>query len=548
MTIETVIAASFEVVASEPASLRAETVGLTLEEWKLEQTEWAALSGAAAAAVPFAAIFAIAGDLTILMNRMHATACGVGSIIGRDELGSDIVDADDYRLVLARWAGGLDLSQLTPELAAQTVATACVALAREGRAEALDGLLGDGEVLSNDDRVLLASAVGGKIAADLVTKVGVKLASKLATKAAVVTSGLFIGKKAGGKLAVALTKKAMTKLGAKASAAVPIIGIAASAGINAWFIHSIFDAAHEYYRWKVEVLRRLGAGHRAESSWFSARVLLLVSALSAVAGGGWYATRDDCLDRRLAEACVANAPRAAEQGFLSRAEAYRRVACEEGSAQICWSAARQEPTSSQAVRSSLIRVACEKGAAEACASIARELGPNSSPDDARLARPVLEAACNAGEKEDCRKLGAMLIAPEWKFLDPVGGAQVLERLCGEHDWMACALWGNWLAQSNLKEDQARGISTLQKACSANHAASCFLLGAARKQQANSAQELSVAVKALSRSCELGDPRGCMGKAQYYLERREAVPAMKALEAGCALHDEDSCRFASELAR
>jgi hypothetical protein len=191
----------------------------TLGGWRRRQQALVTASGAAAAGIPVAHLVGVTADLIFLINRMSVCSYGIGAIQGRDTGLGNVLEEEDFQIVLNIWAGGNDM----------TTATA---------------------------------ALSAKAAADIAVKVHSKAGLKLVAKTLLKTSGLFLG----GAVAGPLGAKAGAKIGAKFAAKmsgkmlsgfVPFFGAAAGAGVNLWFITSIADAAEHFYRFKFSVADHL---------------------------------------------------------------------------------------------------------------------------------------------------------------------------------------------------------------------------------------------------------------------------------------------------
>ncbi len=178
----------------------------TLSGWRTKQQSLVTGSGVLAAAIPGFHMVGIAADVVFLMNRMSVCSYGIGAIIGYDRNLGDILEEEDFAIVLARWGG--------------------------------------------DDN--LTDAVIGKTCAELAAKVGGKVATKILAKKMAECAGVLIGKKLAGKVGVKVGSKFGAKLGTKAVAGwIPFLGAAVSGGINLWFITEIANAAEDWYRIKA---------------------------------------------------------------------------------------------------------------------------------------------------------------------------------------------------------------------------------------------------------------------------------------------------------
>ena len=178
----------------------------SLSSWRATQQALVTGSGAAAAAIPGFHLVGMAADVVFLMNRMSVCSYGIGAIIGTECGLGDILEDEDFAVVLARWGG--------------------------------------------DDS--LNNAAVGKACADLAGKVGGKAVTKLLAKKMAESAGILVGKKLAGKVGMKVGAKFGAKLGTKAvTGFIPFLGAAVGGGINLWFITEIADAAEAWYRVKV---------------------------------------------------------------------------------------------------------------------------------------------------------------------------------------------------------------------------------------------------------------------------------------------------------
>ena len=141
-------------------------------------------------------------------HQWHIPKCKIAIAVG---LAYNILEAEDFAVILARWSG--------------------------------------------DDSI--TDAAIGKAAADLAGKVGGKSVAKMLAKTMAEKAGLLVGKKMAGKLGAKLGANFGAKLGSKAAAGfIPFLGAAVGGGINLWFISSVAASAEEWYRIKAS------SGHR----------------------------------------------------------------------------------------------------------------------------------------------------------------------------------------------------------------------------------------------------------------------------------------------
>lgn len=163
-------------------------------------------------------LIGVGSDLIALFYAMQATAYGVGMIIAnRNGRSQFALGREDYADILAIWVG-------SPEFVDNAQVKA----------------------------LLTTSYAASKIGA----KFGIKVSAKTLSAAATVGAAA-VSKKIGlaiyPQVMVKLLAKISTKLGVKAGSSwVPGVGSALNAGINAWFINDITNAAKIYYIAKFE--------------------------------------------------------------------------------------------------------------------------------------------------------------------------------------------------------------------------------------------------------------------------------------------------------
>lgn len=202
------VVAAFDSLTPNINAIYADHKDTSLTDWLALQKTMVTATGAAAVAIPGLHLFGVAADVVFLMNRMSVCSYGVGAIVGERAGKGNILEDEDFAVVLAKWSG-------------------------------VDGL----------DNAALA-----KTSADLVTKVGSKAASKALAKAMCKNAGILIGKKLSGKVGVKVGAKFGTKLGGKLVGGwIPFVGAVIGGGINLWFISEIANAAQDWYTYKASV-------------------------------------------------------------------------------------------------------------------------------------------------------------------------------------------------------------------------------------------------------------------------------------------------------
>lgn len=179
-----------------------------MDNWRALQTSLVTGSGALASSVPGVHLAGMTAEAGFLMNRMAVCSYGIGGILGYDAGLGNILEDEDFAIVLGRWSG--------------------------------------------DDSV--SNAAVAKIAGSMsVQLTGTALAKSLA-KISAQHAGILVGKKLAGKAGAKIGGKFAAKFGTKAAGGfIPFVGPLIGGGVNAWFITSIANAADGWYRLKIEL-------------------------------------------------------------------------------------------------------------------------------------------------------------------------------------------------------------------------------------------------------------------------------------------------------
>ncbi|WP_326550522.1 hypothetical protein [Micromonospora sp. NBC_01813] len=209
-------------MTADPAEIYKNCGSFSLGGWKVLQLSLVGGSGAAAAAIPVLHLATLAADTMFIINRMGTAAYGVGAIMGRNAGLGNIVETDDFGMILAYWSG-------------------------------------DEQV-----RFLMSPAGVAKVSAELSAKLGVKAGAKIFGKGFVkglpkvmlFSAGWLVAGRFGGKGAAKVGAKFAAKLAGKVGAGwIPLLGAAVAGGVNVWLIESIMSSAEEYYRAKIQLVR-----------------------------------------------------------------------------------------------------------------------------------------------------------------------------------------------------------------------------------------------------------------------------------------------------
>ncbi|MGB8194645.1 MAG: hypothetical protein WCF67_22120, partial [Chitinophagaceae bacterium] len=201
---------AFSALTPDIDNIYRDATGYNLSSWKTNQAALVTASGAAATAIPFLHLVGIPADVAFLMNRMSVCSFGIGAIICDDNKFGNILEKEDFAIILGRWC--------------------------------------------NDES--LSNAAMSKMAAEVSSKTGNKVLAKQLAKVASKQLGLMVGKKLGGKAGVKLGAKFGAKLGTKAAAGfIPFFGAAVGGTINLYFITQIQTEAESYYRFKITLAK-----------------------------------------------------------------------------------------------------------------------------------------------------------------------------------------------------------------------------------------------------------------------------------------------------
>ncbi|MBA4768570.1 MAG: hypothetical protein H2049_13190 [Porphyrobacter sp.] len=186
----------------------------SLSDWKTRQNAMVTASGAASVSIPGLHLAGLAADVAFVLNRMGTASYGVGAIVGHQACADNILEEEDFSLILAYWADDEDVMQ-----------------AMKGKA---------GADLSAKVSAKLAGKVLGKSSVKILTKTMISSATYLATQ------------KVGGKLLAKPAAKFAAKFAAKGAAGfVPFLGAVVGGGVNLWLLNGIQDAAEEFYKDKI---------------------------------------------------------------------------------------------------------------------------------------------------------------------------------------------------------------------------------------------------------------------------------------------------------
>jgi hypothetical protein len=221
MNFREFVADAFAELTPDLPSIYRDASPSVLGDWILKQQSLVTGSGALAVAIPGLHLVGMAADVAFLMNRMAVCSYGIGAIIGYDNRHGNILEKEDFAIVLARWSGDENLSD----------------------------------------------AVIAKACADVVGKVASKELMRILAKKMAEHAGVLVGKKLAGKAGTKIGAKFGAKLGAKVAAGwVPFFGAAVGGGVSLWFISEVASAAESWYRLKLALAQRAASPDTARAT------------------------------------------------------------------------------------------------------------------------------------------------------------------------------------------------------------------------------------------------------------------------------------------
>ncbi|MGH3567879.1 MAG: hypothetical protein ACRDRH_17995 [Pseudonocardia sp.] len=234
-----VIVRAFDAVSGDYAGAVSRAKGFSFTGgWVAWQASQAAAAGAAALAVPAAHLAAMVADVAFLMHKMSYCCWGIGAITG-----APVDGKDDFEIILAYWSGDLKENELPVAIVTGTMAGAAAFIASQYTIAQVTGKLTSLGVNA------VAAGAAKKLGNKALAKTLVKATGKVGGKVAGAASGQFIE-----KAAAKISLKIGGKIGGKAMAGfIPFVGPMIGAGINAYFVKDIADAAKVYYRKKKEI-------------------------------------------------------------------------------------------------------------------------------------------------------------------------------------------------------------------------------------------------------------------------------------------------------
>ncbi|WP_444455394.1 protein kinase domain-containing protein [Rhodobacter capsulatus] len=180
---------------------------------------------------------------------------------------------------------------------------------------------------------------------------------------------------------------------------------------------------------------------------------------------------------------------------------------------------------------------CHVGAGSACntAGVAFDESHGNVDKNRMIASILFERACEQGSPFGCGNLGIDYYYGEGgRSIDLSQAASLYKIACLGGVMKSCYRLGrmNVLSQSYSSKDPALGMKMLEKACDADIAAACNVLGLGFKD----------GVQPNSRACDQDNKGACNSDGFYFLpENKDQEKAAEAFRKACNLADADGCR-------
>jgi TPR repeat protein len=160
-------------------------------------------------------------------------------------------------------------------------------------------------------------------------------------------------------------------------------------------------------------------------------------------------------------------------------------------------------------------------------------------------------ACDAGEADGCRSLGAMYELGLGVATDEARAAELYRQACQEGDALGCAWFGIMCANGlGVEKDVDRAAQLYRRACDVGNALGCTLLGVALEQGRGVTRNERAAVEAYRNACDREDANGCFRLAEAYANgigvARDEARALELYRKACVAGNPGSCENAARL--
>lgn len=207
--------------AAKAEDVRGSAIDCSLGEWRAKNLAAAAACAAGNLLPGPAALAALAVEIPALMHVLSRAAIGTGFVVRGH------AETSDYPLILAHWAGALELNG-DFRRAVQVQLSGALA----GAAGSTVGLA-------------TAKAVAGAAGAKLAAKAGVKLNTMVLSSAMLAVAGKAGATQVGTTLAAgAIATKIVSSIPTRI---IPFVGAGIAAAINGWLVNGMVTSAAEYY-------------------------------------------------------------------------------------------------------------------------------------------------------------------------------------------------------------------------------------------------------------------------------------------------------------
>jgi hypothetical protein len=209
-------------------------------------------------------------------------------------------------------------------------------------------------------------------------------------------------------------------------------------------------------------------------------------------------------------------------------------ACEEGSAESCYLAAKVYTDGPFEVRDGIkararLERACEGRVVPACNDLAQLLIDKSlgDPDDLVRAISIFRSACDKGDGLACSNLGRMIFLGRGTKADPAEGARLYEKACGMKTAYACFNLARALDRgTGVKQDKARAVQFYERACDQNLAEGCMNLGVKLLKAEGVGLDSTRALALTEKACSMGQATACLNAGVMYRKGQGAAPDEK----------------------
>ena len=168
--------------------------------------------------------------------------------------------------------------------------------------------------------------------------------------------------------------------------------------------------------------------------------------------------------------------------------------------------------------------------------------------DTEKAWSLLGRACRGGDAVGCTELSRLYVTDDGPRRDVGRAAALAEAACDGGDGHGCYELANLCsagvlypkaagrcAPAELKRLYAKASAALRRDCDGWGAYDCSTLGAMYAPS-----DPNVALQLTSRSCRVGDPRGCLEMAQLYEDDGDAARARESYARACAAGLAEAC--------